>query len=122
MRAFSFKRPVAVRFGPASPDRLGCGARRRKNTYSRGCGPSGKRSQQAEIFSRLSLKFPQFKRCELKTRMGVVSAETSQYTHAFCLNCNKVRPVRFIRAARDERAPTDVICSQCNFIIASLYT
>jgi hypothetical protein len=39
----------------------------------------------------------------------VVSAETSQYTHGFCLNRHKVRPVRFIRAASDERAPTDVI-------------
>jgi hypothetical protein len=50
-----------------------------------------------------------------------MNAESNQYTHGFCLNCNKIRPVRFSRIGNDEHAPTNVVCNDCNFIIASLY-
>jgi RNase P subunit RPR2 len=51
-----------------------------------------------------------------------MNAESSQYTHGFCLNCNKIRPVRSIRIGDDEHGPTNIVCNECNFIIASLYT
>ena len=51
-----------------------------------------------------------------------MNAESSQYTHGFCLNCNKIRPVRSIRIDDDEHGPTNIVCNECNFIIASLYT
>ena len=33
-----------------------------------------------------------------------MNAESNQYTHGFCLNCNKNRPVRFSRIGNDEHA------------------
>ena len=48
--------------------------------------------------------------------------KSSHYTHGFCLNCCKIRPVRFSRVGNDEDAPTDILCNECNFIIASLYS
>jgi hypothetical protein len=50
-----------------------------------------------------------------------MNVENGQYTHGFCLNCNKIRPVRFIRIGTDEHAPTNIVCNECNIIIASLY-
>ena len=46
----------------------------------------------------------------------------SHYTHGFCLNCNKIRPVRFSHIGNDEHSPTDIVCEECNFIIASLFS
>jgi len=50
-----------------------------------------------------------------------MNVERSQYTHGFCLNCNKIRPVRFSHIRNDEHSPTNVVCNECNFIIAALY-
>ena len=50
-----------------------------------------------------------------------MNVEPSHYTHGFCLNCNKIRRIRFSRIGNDEHVPTDIVCDECNFIIASLY-
>lgn len=50
-----------------------------------------------------------------------MNAESSQYTHGLCLNCNRIRPVQSIRVGNDEHARTNIIWNECNFIMASLY-
>jgi hypothetical protein len=50
-----------------------------------------------------------------------MNADNGQYTHGFCLNCNKIKPVGFIRVGNGEHAPTNIVCHECKFIIASLY-
>jgi hypothetical protein len=49
-----------------------------------------------------------------------VMVEDSPYTHGFCLNCSKVRPVRFSRMGNSD-APTHIVCNECHFILAALY-
>jgi hypothetical protein len=52
-------------------------------------------------------------------RKGVM-IEDNPYTHGWCLNCSKVRPVRFSRIGNSD-APTHILCNECHFIIAALY-